>query len=1062
MRRLLKMMGFEGELHPKDAIYDLTLMLKKEVTKKTGKMLLVLDDVWYEKTIKAFDIGCPILVTTKNKNTMMRVSSFCTDIKCIDDFGVNEIKELLAKYVKCEPHNLPEVVQNVVFMCKGSPLVASLIGGKMAHAGESEEAWKSFYDKLQSPNGMDTVRKRYCSGDSEKDLSRIVDLCIEPIEKYKEYYLDFLIFVKDIPVPNNVLEILWDKENFEVQEIMFELYHRCFVQLERSEDDDNSYSYVSHDLYLDTLQVEFKDDEKLKRHKKLVDKVLKLIKKKDGTIDLTQLPKGYLPYTIGYHLFYAHEHQMLRKLYLNLYFIEQKIYLTKDVRDILYDYDNYRNCFNEDDDVEAYKSFIQRNYAALAQKKSDIVQLALFEPANSVVYKVARKIAIKSTDKIYYDWCNKDQSTMQLFLDFKSTNFENMKHAVINTDASLIAVVGHHAKVYKTDGQPLPELHGHTDVINYCSFNSDGSRLATASEDNTVKVFKIVESLTSSGNYTGKRLSAPTLDVKDDAVITFKEHESPVICCAFSPDDEYIISCDIEYTYVWQINPQNWFNRCKKQPPNPKTPFNFCCFNNNGDLFAAASYNTIQVWDFETEILKTTINYGDFNINRFCFSPDDAKVLSISDNFVTECDVKSGNDKLVISTGPKKDYVLCSICVNDSYIACGTTKGSVIVISRETKTVVKNLRGHNRDVVNVAFSKDGKRLFSASSKAYILHDASHLTNSPLVSFEGTMSAHMDKELVVAASNYFNCVEVRKGLEGELDTSSEPEANEITACTLSNDCSKVFYGTKNGDVKVFNIVTKESVKLLPKHKGKVNYILASKHDSTLFTCSEDNTIHIRRENQETLILKGHTQSVLMCVEFQKSKKLVSCSKDGSLRVWNTETGELILPITEGHGNQDVRFCDLSRDEDLLASASADETIKIWSSCNGELKKTFKVKNVVNSAVRCCRFSPVNKILVSGHDNGNLVLWHLQGSQEEEILATHDSVVYDIRFSDDKSGQFLSLSSGIKLWSGSAQLLQTIILPSSYMGVDPPCLWSSPDFRVMVVVHNSVLYILKKFE
>ncbi|KAG8171278.1 hypothetical protein JTE90_008255, partial [Oedothorax gibbosus] len=260
------------------------------------------------------------------------------------------------------------------------------------------------------------------------------------------------------------------------------------------------------------------------------------------------------------------------------------------------------------------------------------------------------------------------------------------------------------------------------------------------------------------GNYTGKRLSAPTLDVKDDAVITFKEHESPVICCAFSPDDQYIISCDVEYTYVWQINPQNWFNRCKKQRPNPKTPFNFCCFNNNGDLFAAASYNTIQVWDFETEILKTTINYGDFNINRFCFSPDDAKVLSISDNFVTECDVKSGNDKLVISTGPKKDYVLCSICVNDSYIACGTTKGSVIVISRETKTVVKNLRGHNRDVVNVAFSKDGKRLFSASSKAYILHDASHLTNSPLVSFDGTMSAHMDKELVVAASNYFNCVE----------------------------------------------------------------------------------------------------------------------------------------------------------------------------------------------------------------------------------------------------------------------------------------------------------------
>lgn len=48
-----------------------------------------------------------------------------------------------------------------------------------------------------------------------------------------------------------------------------------------------------------------------------------------------------------------------------------------------------------------------------------------------------------------------------------------------------------------------------------------------------------------------------------------------------------------------------------------------------------------------------------------------------------------------------------------------------------------------------------------------------------------------------------------------------------------------------------------------------------------------------------------------------------------QVWDSESGELILPITEGHGNQDVRFCDISRNEDLLASASADETIKVNS-------------------------------------------------------------------------------------------------------------------------------------
>lgn len=31
--------------------------------------------------------------------------------------------------------------------------------------------------------------------------------------------------------------------------------------------------------------------------------------------------------------------------------------------------------------------------------------------------------------------------------------------------------------------------------------------------------------------------------------------------------------------------------------------------------------------------------------------------------------------------------------------------------------------------------------------------------------------------------------------------TEPDSNEITACSLSNDCSEVVYGTKDGKVKV---------------------------------------------------------------------------------------------------------------------------------------------------------------------------------------------------------------------------------------------------------------------
>lgn len=118
MTRLIKMMDFAGELHPSETVYDLTLMLKKEVCRKP-KMLLVLDDVWHDKAIKAFDIGCPILVTTKNKNVLNKVSSYCSDIECKDDFKTPEILELLAKYVNCQPEELPDAAKDVGMKCKG-------------------------------------------------------------------------------------------------------------------------------------------------------------------------------------------------------------------------------------------------------------------------------------------------------------------------------------------------------------------------------------------------------------------------------------------------------------------------------------------------------------------------------------------------------------------------------------------------------------------------------------------------------------------------------------------------------------------------------------------------------------------------------------------------------------------------------------------------------------------------------------------------------------------------------------------------------------------------------
>ncbi|GIY71413.1 apoptotic protease-activating factor 1 [Caerostris extrusa] len=183
-----------------------------------------------------------------------------------------------------------------------------------------------------------------------------------------------------------------------------------------------------------------------------------------------------------------------------------------------------------------------------------------------------------------------------------------------------------------------------------------------------------------------------------------------------------------------------------------------------------------------------------------------------------------------------------------------------------------------------------------------------------------------QEIVVVSSDFFNCIEVRKGLEGRLDVKSNPEEDNITSCSLSPDCSEVVYGMKSGFVKVFNIATQSSLELSPNHSKQVTYILHSKYNSIFFTCSEDKTIKVGVERGSNLFtLIGHRDAIVMCTEFKDSDGsplLLSCSKDGTLRAWkisDSTLNEKCLYTTEGHGNQVVTFCDVSPCENYIASS-----------------------------------------------------------------------------------------------------------------------------------------------
>ncbi|XP_042901878.1 apoptotic protease-activating factor 1 isoform X2 [Parasteatoda tepidariorum] len=937
-----------------ESLFNMTLDLRRKIS-KLPKILLILDDVRCSRIIKALDVGCPILVTTIYKGVVDDVSSYVTYINCLDDFVETEIKELFSLHVKCKPEELPDVVDEICIKCNGSPMVASLIGNVMRDFND-EARWMNLNEKLaESVNKA--VRKRRISRDEWAEKKNLISFCINELEKsysdLKKYFLDFAIFYRDFSVPHTVLTLLWEgcMSPFEIQDFMQELYCKSLVQIEKGENGECSYKLQS--ICLEVLVDMCTKEEIIERHQIFVNKIMNkcLI---DDTIDLSLLDdKDYIPYTLGYHLYMAKRYDLLEKVYFDLNFLEQKIRRFDPV-DLFLDFRNYGEFFQNKNDVEMFKSFVHRYADKIRFIESDIVQLALFEPNNSAVYQKAKIIAQKK-GKSYYDWCNKEENKMNLF-HFCSMPVEKLSHTTYNSNSSLMAVVGDKALIISTDTfEVVQELCGHSSTVNYCAFDHKNQKIVTASDDKTVKIFTISPIAGFQGKKRASLKSNPSQEngiesPVDKSVYTFSHHKSRVLCCAFSNNDTHIISSDEGgLIFVWELlSSEAGYILNRKHKIVADSSCKFVAFSPDDSVFAATVGDTINLYNFETGHLTKALSHDGIFVQQFCFI-DQEFLISAHDNTLSKWNLSS-SERVEINAGWKRNdlIVSCCICANGTLLACGTSSAQVIIINLRLQNVVGFLLGHCDEVVSVSFSGVDFRLLTGSLTRYIIYDTSTIRDTPLIAFENNLSVQKKaEEIFIASSDYFNRVEVRKSEVNEVVFQSDPEESDISTCSISYDCSEIVYGMKNGHLKIINLATNTSRSLFPSHLKQVNYILHSKTDLTFFTCSEDKTIKVWRNGSQSLILKGHTQSVTMCVAFQMSDKLLSCSKDGSLRVWDTNSGQLCLPRIEGHGNQVITFCDVSRNEKLLASACVDKTVKKISA-HLKIKVFFAKKKKEKSA------------------------------------------------------------------------------------------------------------------
>ncbi len=264
-----------------------------------------------------------------------------------------------------------------------------------------------------------------------------------------------------------------------------------------------------------------------------------------------------------------------------------------------------------------------------------------------------------------------------------------INHLAFNPDGTTIASASDDGtiKLWNLQGELICTLSGHTQSVNHLAFNPDGTTIASASDDSTIKLW----------NLQGELLH------------TLSDHNGWVNHLAFSTDGTTIASAgSIDRTIkLWDIQGESlhtlsghtgWINHL--------------AFSTDGTTIISASDDgTIKRWNLQGELLHTLQDLSG-SVYQLEFNPDGtSKVSPISDRTIGRWSFQGELlHTLKVYTG------LVSILgssPNGKTLASASYDGTIGLWNLQGESL-HTLKGHTERVNQLAFSPDGKTIASAS------------------------------------------------------------------------------------------------------------------------------------------------------------------------------------------------------------------------------------------------------------------------------------------------------------------------------------------------------------
>jgi WD40 repeat protein len=130
------------------------------------------------------------------------------------------------------------------------------------------------------------------------------------------------------------------------------------------------------------------------------------------------------------------------------------------------------------------------------------------------------------------------------------------------------------------------------------------------------------------------------------------------------------------------------------------------------------------------------------------------------------------------------------------------------------------------------------------------------------------------------------------------------------------------------------------------------------------------------------IRGHTGYVFGVAHLPGGQRIITCSSNGSLRLWDLENGAQIGDEWEDEGDKaGVVTMALSPNGKTLASGSTDGTVRLWDVGIGKVVAKWEGRTEYVTSVW---WSPNGERVVSGSWDGTARVWDVKSGEPVQGL------------------------------------------------------------------------------